>query len=50
MRKCFTDTWLEPVEDDPMDDYDRYANWEEAVTRVSNAYLDRLDASVSWPK
>lgn len=37
------DTWLGPVEDDPLDDYDRYASKEEAQSTLQGPYLDRLD-------
>lgn len=33
------DTWLGPVEDDPLDDYDRYASREEAKGVIDKAYL-----------
>lgn len=28
------DTWIGPVEDDPLDDYDRYASREEAAIDI----------------
>lgn len=31
-----TDTWLGPVEDDPLDDYDRYASREETHEILGN--------------
>jgi hypothetical protein len=37
------DTWLGPIEDDPLDDYDRYVSREEAACLLDRAYLDRLD-------
>lgn len=37
------DTWLGPVEDDPLDDYDRYASREEGKQALDRAYLDRLE-------
>ena len=36
------DTWLGPIEDDPLDDYDKYASREEAADSLDEAYLDRL--------
>ncbi|MBN1311374.1 MAG: hypothetical protein JXB30_08130 [Anaerolineae bacterium] len=38
-----TDTWLGPVEDDPLDDYDRYASRGEAMESFDKAYPDRLN-------
>ncbi len=35
------DTWIGPVEDDPLDDYDRYASREEAANTFDKAYLDQ---------
>ena len=37
------DTWLGPAEDDPPDDYDRYASSTEAEDVLDRAYLDRLE-------
>src|SRR5688572_4640705 len=37
------DTWLGPVEDDPLNNYDRYASQEEAKDMLDKAYLDRLE-------
>jgi hypothetical protein len=37
------DTWLGRVEDDPLDDYDRYASREDSKTVLDKDYLDRLD-------
>jgi hypothetical protein len=36
------DTWLEPVEDDPLDDYDRYASREEIANNLDPSYDDRI--------
>jgi hypothetical protein len=37
------DTWLGPVEDDPLNDYDRYATREDSKEVLDEAYLDRLE-------
>ncbi len=39
------DTWLGPVEDDPLNDYDRYASREETKNVLDSAYLARLEDS-----
>ena len=39
------DTWLGPVEGDPLDDTDRYASGEEAVGSLNEAYPDRLEGA-----
>jgi hypothetical protein len=36
------DTWLGPVKDDPLNDYDRYASREDSKTVLDRDYLDRL--------
>ena len=37
------DTWLGPVEGDPLDDYDRYASRKEATAVLDETYPDRLE-------
>lgn len=37
------DTWLGPVEDDPLNDYNRYACREESKDVLEKDYLDRLE-------
>lgn len=39
------DTWRGLVEDDPLDDYDRYASRVETAGSLDEAYLDRLEDS-----
>ena len=36
------DTWLGPIKDDPLNDYDRYASREESKDVLDKDYLDRL--------
>jgi hypothetical protein len=46
-RLCrqIADTWLGPVKDDSLDDYDRYASREETVGSLDEAYPDRLEGA-----
>jgi hypothetical protein len=37
------DTWLGPVMDDPLNNYDRYASREDSKTVLDKDYLDRLE-------
>ncbi len=37
------DTWLGPIEDDPLNDYDCYASREEAGAAIDRTYLDQLN-------
>ncbi len=37
------DTWLGPVEDAPLNGYDRYASHEDSKDVLDKAYLDRLE-------
>jgi hypothetical protein len=37
------DAWLGPVEDEPLNDYDRYASQEDSKTVLDKDYLDRLE-------
>ena len=37
------DTWLGPVEDDPLNDYDQYAGREESKNLLDKDYLERLE-------
>ena len=37
-----TDTWLGPVEDDPLNDYARYASQEDSKTVLDKDYLEQL--------
>jgi hypothetical protein len=37
------DTWLGPVGDDPLNDYDRYVSREESRDALARAYLDRQE-------
>ena len=37
------DTWLGPTEDDPLNDYDRYASREDSADVLDTSYLDRLE-------
>jgi hypothetical protein len=37
------DTWLGPVKDDLLNDYDRYASQEDSKTVLDRDYLDRLE-------
>ncbi len=39
------DTWLGPVEDDLLNDYDRYASQEDSKAVLDKDYLDRLENS-----
>ncbi len=37
------DTWLGPVDDDSLNDYDQYSSREESKNVLDKDYLDRLD-------
>ena len=37
------DTWLAPVKDAPLNNYDRYASQEDSKTVLDKAYLERLE-------
>jgi hypothetical protein len=37
------DIWLGPMEDDPLNNYDRYASQEDSKTVLDKDYLDRLE-------
>ena len=39
------DTWLGPTQDDPLNNYDRYASHEDSKTVLDKDYLDRLEDS-----
>lgn len=45
--KDVLDTWLGPTQDDPLNNYDRYASQEDSKTVLDKDYLDRLEGDES---
>jgi hypothetical protein len=43
LYRSIIDTWIGPLEDDPLDNYAEYSAREEAKHSLDQAYLDRLE-------
>jgi hypothetical protein len=43
LYRSIIDTWIGPIEDDPLDNYAEYSAREEAKNSLDKAYLDRLE-------